>query len=99
MKQRKPLTKADIRDILHMQEDDLRKKLSESDITLEFTQAFEDHMVDHGYDPAYGARPIKRVMQRELVNLLARHILDGTVHKNSAVTVDATGGEVVVRQS
>ena len=94
-----PLTKADIRDILHMQEDDLRKKLSESDITLEFTQAFEDHMVDHGYDPAYGARPIKRVMQRELVNLLARHILDGTVHKNSAVTVDAVGGEVVVRQS
>ena len=92
-----PLTKADIRDILHMQEDDLRKKLSESDISLEFTQAFEDHMVDHGYDPAYGARPIKRVMQRELVNLLARHILDGTVHKNSAVTVDATGGEVVVR--
>ena len=94
-----PLTKADIRDILHMQEEDLRKKLSESDITLEFTPAFEDHMVDHGYDPAYGARPIKRVMQRELVNLLARHILDGTVHKNSAVTVDAAGGEGVVRQS
>jgi len=93
-----PLTKADIRDILHMQEDDLRKKLAESDITLDFTQAFEDHMVEHGYDPAYGARPIKRVMQRELVNLLARHILDGTVHKNSAVTVDAVGGEVVVRQ-
>ena len=91
-----PLTKADIRDILHMQEEDLRKKLSESDITLEFTQAFEDHMVDHGYDPAYGARPIKRVMQRELVNLLAKHILDGTVHKNSAVTVDAAAGEVVV---
>jgi len=93
-----PLTKADIRDILHMQEEDLRRKLSESDITLEFTQAFEDHMVDHGYDPAYGARPIKRVMQRELVNLLAKHILDGTVHKNSAVVVDAVGGEVVVRQ-
>ena len=93
-----PLTKADIRDILHMQEEDLRKKLSESDITLEFTQAFEDHMEDHGYDPAYGARPIKRVMQRELVNLLAKHILYGTVHKNSAVTVDAVGGEVVVRQ-
>ena len=94
-----PLTKADIREILHMQEEDLRKKLSENGITLEFTQAFEDHMVDHGYDPAYGARPIKRVMQRELVNLLAKNILDGTVHKNSAVTVDAAGGEVVVRQS
>jgi len=53
--------------------------------------------VEHGYDPAYGARPVKRVMQRELVNLLAKSILDGTVHKDSVITVDAAGGEVVVR--
>ena len=93
-----PLTKADIRDILHIQEADLQHKLSDNGITLQFTPAFEDHMVEHGYDPAYGARPVKRVMQRELVNLLAKSILDGTVHKDSVVTVDAAGGEVVVRQ-
>jgi len=54
--------------------------------------------VEHGYDPAYGARPVKRLMQRELVNLLAKSILDGSIHKESAVTVDVSGGEVVVRQ-
>ncbi len=93
-----PLTKADIRDILHIQEEDLQRKLSENGITLSFTPAFEDHMVSGGYDPAYGARPIKRLMQRELVNLLAKAILDGSVHKDSVITVDAAGGEVVVRQ-
>ena len=92
-----PLTKADIRDILHLQEEELRKHLSESGIEVEFTPEFEDHMVEKGYDPAYGARPVKRVMQRELVNLLAKSILDGTVRKDSVIHVDAVGGEVVVR--
>ena len=50
-----------------------------------------------GYEPSYGARPIKRLMQRELVNLLAKAILDGSVHKDSVITVDAAGGEVLVR--
>ena len=94
-----PLTKADIREILHIQETALQKKLSESGITVQFTPAFEDHMVEHGYDPSYGARPIKRLMQRELVNTLAKSILDGSVHKDSVITVDAAGGEVVVRDS
>ena len=92
-----PLTKADIRDILHIQEAELQRKLSESGITVQFTPAFEDHMVEHGYDPAYGARPVKRLMQRELVNLLAKSILDGTVRRDSVITVDTAGGEVVVR--
>jgi len=94
-----PLTKADIRDILHIQEADLRHKLSENGITLTFTPAFEDYMVEHGYDPSYGARPVKRLMQRELVNLLAKSILEGAVRKESDVTVDAAGGKVVVRNS
>ena len=92
-----PLSKADIRDILHIQMDDLRKKLSENGITVDFTPAFEDSMVDHGYEPSYGARPIKRLMQRELVNLLAKSILDGTVHRDSTITVDAVGGQILLR--
>ena len=92
-----PLTKADIREILHIQEAALQEKLSASGITLQFTPAFEDWMTDHGYDPAYGARPVKRLMQRELVNLLAKALLDGSVKKDSTVTVDVSGGEVVVR--
>ena len=92
-----PLTKADIRDILHIQEEELSRKLSDNGITLEFTPAFEDYMVEHGYDPAYGARPIKRLMQRELTNLLAQKILEGSIRKDSVVKVDASGGEVVLK--
>ena len=92
-----PLSKADIRDILHIQMDDLRRKLSENGITVEFTPAFEDYMVEHGYEPSYGARPIKRLMQRELVNLLAKAILDGTVHRDSAIKVDSAGGRILLR--
>jgi ATP-dependent Clp protease ATP-binding subunit ClpB len=92
-----PLSRSDIRDILHIQEAELRKQLSQSDIEVDFSPAFEDYMVEHGYDPSYGARPIKRLMQRELVNLLAKSILEGTIHKNATVHVDVSGGEVVVR--
>ena len=94
-----PLTRTDIRDILHIQMEDLRKKLSDNGVTITFTPAFEDWMVEHGYDPAYGARPVKRLMQRELVNQLAKAILDGSVRKDAAVTVDAAGGEVLLRNA
>ncbi len=94
-----PLTKADIREILHIQAEALRKKLSEDGVEMEFTPAFEDYMVDKGYDPAFGARPVKRVMQRDLVNLLAKSVLDGTVHKNSKVIADVRGGQIVLREA
>ena len=93
-----PLTRADIREILHIQAEALRKKLSEDGIEMEFTPAFEDYMVDKGYDPAFGARPVKRVMQRDLVNLLAKSVLDGTVHKNSKVIADVRGGQIFLRE-
>ncbi len=92
-----PLTKADIREILRIQEAELQKKLEENGIQLRFTPAFEDYMVEHGYDPAYGARPVKRLMQRELVNQLAKAILDGTVRRDSVISVDASGGEVLLK--
>lgn len=92
-----PLTKNDIRDILHIQMKQLQSKLSEDGVEISFTPAFEDYMTDMGYDPAFGARPIKRVMQRELVNQLAKAILDGTVHRDSVVEADVAGGEIVLR--
>ena len=91
-----PLTQNDIRDILHIQMKQLQNRLSEEGVTIEFTKAFEDHMVTGGYDPAYGARPIKRLMQRELVNQLAKAILAGTVHKDSVIEVDVVGGQIVL---
>ena len=91
-----PLTRHDIRDILHIQMDELTKRLAEDNVTLTFTPAFEDYMVEHGYDPAYGARPVKRLLQRDLVNQLAKAILDGTVRKDSSIRVDAANGEVLL---
>lgn len=91
-----PLTQNDIRDILHIQMKQLQNRLSEEGVTIEFTKAFEDHMVTGGYDPAYGARPIKRLMQRELVNQLAKAILAGNVHKDSVIEVDVAGGQIVL---
>lgn len=92
-----PLTKNDIRDILHIQMKQLQSKLSEDGVEISFTPAFEDYMTDMGYDPAFGARPIKRGMQRELVNQLAKAILDGTVHRDSVIEADVAGGEIVLR--
>ncbi len=92
-----PLTKSDIREILHLQMNDLKEKLAANGVTIAFTEAFEDYMTDKGYDPAYGARPIKRLMQRELVNLIAKAILDGSVHKESVITVDVADGHIRIR--
>ena len=92
-----PLTRNDIRDILHIQMKQLQEKLAEDNVSIEFTQAFEDWMVTKGYEPAYGARPIKRLLQRELINQLATAILNGTVHKDSVIQVDAAGGQIVLR--
>ena len=92
-----PLTKNDIRDILHIQMKQLQSKLSEDGVEISFTPAFEDYMTDMGYDPAFGARPIKRVIQRELVNQLAKAILDGTVHRDSVIEADVAGGEIVLK--
>ena len=76
---------------------DLQSKLSENGVTIEFTQEFQDYMSTKGYEPAYGARPIKRLMQKELVNLLAKSILDGTVRRDSTILVDVKEGHIVVR--
>ncbi len=92
-----PLSQSDVRDILRMQMADLREKLAENGVNIAFTQEFEDYMSTKGYEPAYGARPIKRLMQKELVNLLAKAILDGHVRRESQITVDVKDGQIVVK--
>ena len=92
-----PLSQSDIRDILRMQMEDLREKLSENGVNITFTQEFEDYMSTKGYEPAYGARPIKRLMQKELVNLLAKAILDGHVRRDSVITVDVQDGQITIK--
>ena len=92
-----PLSQTDIREILRMQIRDLQSKLSENGVTIEFTPEFEDYMSTKGYEPAYGARPIKRLMQKELINILAKSILDGHVRRDSVILIDVKEGQIVVR--
>ena len=94
MAQRAELMDECRRDVL----DILKKKLSENGVTITFTKAFEDYMSTKGYEPAYGARPIKRLMQRELVNMLAKAILDGHVKRDSVIQVDVRDGQIVIGQ-
>ena len=91
-----PLSQNDIRDILKMQMLDLKEKLGENGVTISFTKAFEDYMCTKGYEPAYGARPIKRLMQKELVNMLAKAILDGSVSRASIINIDVVDGKIVI---
>jgi len=90
-----PLSRTDIREILRMQIRDLQQKLSSNGVTIKFTQEFEDYMSTKGYEPAYGARPIKRLMQKELVNTLAKAILDGHVQRDTVITVTIKDGRIV----
>ena len=92
-----PLSEENIREILRMQMAQLTHRLSEDGVSLSYTKAFEDYMTVRGYDPAYGARPVKRMLQRELVNQLATAILDGSVKKDSDIEVDAADDKVVIR--
>ena len=93
-----PLSQSDIREILQMQIRDLQNKLAENGVTLEFTKEFEDYMSTKGYEPQYGARPIKRLMQKELINLLAKSILDGQVRRDSTIVVDVLDGRIVIHE-
>lgn len=92
-----PLTKNDIREIVRIQMNELSRKLSEDGVSISYTRAFEDHMVENGYDPAYGARPVKRLILKDLVNQMARAVLEGSIHRDSMIEVDASAGSVVVR--
>lgn len=84
----RPLGKNDIRKIVNIQVDLIRERLASSGIILEVTEASLDRLAKLGFDPQYGARPLKRVLQRELLNELSRWILAGKVNKDSTIRVD-----------
>ena len=91
-----PLTRKDILGILNLQLNALRKKMEEHGISIDFSQKFIDYMSEKGYDPAYGARPIKRILQRELVNMLAKALIEGSISKERPVLVDVSGDQIVI---
>jgi ATP-dependent Clp protease ATP-binding subunit ClpB len=84
----RPLTKKDIRKIVDIQINQLRKRLDEAGVKLELSESARERLAKLGYDPQFGARPLKRVLQREILNELSKQILAGKVHKDSVIFVD-----------
>jgi len=92
-----PLTESNIQDILKLQLEMVKSKLEEMGVTLEFTDYALKYLAQKGYDPAYGARPVKRILQRELVNELAKSLLAGSINKEKPVIVDCFEDNLVFR--
>jgi ATP-dependent Clp protease ATP-binding subunit ClpB len=80
--------------IVDIQIEHLRALLSERKIDVELTQAAKKKLADDGYDPVYGARPLKRVIQRQVQDPLALEILQGHFHEGDTVTIDAKNGQI-----
>ena len=96
----KPLSKADILPIVELTLAALQKHLDDKQITLELTQAAKDYVVEFGYDPVYGARPLKRFIQSKVETLLARMIIADEIAPNSTAVIDydETAGKLVCNQ-
>jgi ATP-dependent Clp protease ATP-binding subunit ClpB len=90
----KPLTLSEIKRIIDLQLKLLRVRLSERHLELELTEAAKEYIAREGYDPVYGARPLKRFLQRHLETALSRQILAGTIPENSRVTVNFKKGQL-----
>lgn len=88
----RPLSKTDIRKIVEIQFKLIQKRLLESGVKLDISEAAMDRLAKLGYDPQFGARPLKRVMQRELLNELSKQILAGKVNKDSLIFVELKNG-------
>ena len=93
----RPLTKDNIGNIITLMMADLNRRLAGQDIRLELTDAGRDYVIDGGYDPVYGARPLKRFLQKHVETLAARLILSGTVMEGDTIVLDAVNGELTAR--
>ena len=87
----KPLTKSDIRCIINLLLSDLNKRLSDKELALEMSEEAKDFITDHGYDPVYGARPLKRYVQKHVETLAARIILQGEVSSGDTIVITVEG--------
>jgi ATP-dependent Clp protease ATP-binding subunit ClpB len=92
-----PLTREEIRKVVELQIRNVQNALEKNNIKLTVTKRAVDRIADTGYDPQFGARPIKRVIQRDLLNELSKMILDGKVDRDSVIVVDEKNGRLVFR--
>ena len=88
---------SEIKEIVALQVNNARRMLAKNDIELDITDKALSLLADEGYDPEFGARPVKRVIQREILNRLSKDILAGNVTKDKSIVIDADGDQFVFR--
>ncbi|MBQ4578871.1 MAG: AAA family ATPase, partial [Clostridia bacterium] len=93
----KPLTRENMRGIIELMLNGLRRRLEEKQLTLEVTDNAKDLVIARGYDPMYGARPLRRFLQQSVETLLARHIIANDLAPETVLTVDEMGGNLYIR--
>ena len=93
----KPLSEKEIGSIVELLMADLNKRLADKELAVKLTDAAKEEVVKKGYDPIYGARPLKRYLQKNVETLVARAILQGTLRMGDTITIDVEGGELTVR--
>ncbi|HEY5406930.1 MAG TPA: ATP-dependent chaperone ClpB [Ginsengibacter sp.] len=92
-----PLLKREIKDIIRIQLHDLKDQLLKNGVVLEFSEYALDYLAENGFDPQFGARPLKRLIQKQIINQLSKKLLSGTIDKSHPVLVDVFDGTVVFR--
>ena len=93
----KPLTKDNIYDIIDLLVADVNQRLAEKEICIALTEAAKNYVVEGGYDPTYGARPLKRYLQKHVETLAARLMLQGDVGAQETIVIDAEDGRLTAR--
>jgi ATP-dependent Clp protease ATP-binding subunit ClpB len=92
-----PLLKKEIKGIIRIQLKGLKKQLAAQGIQLEFSDYALEYLAERGFDPQYGARPLKRLIQKDVINLLSKKIIGGEIDKTRPVLIDVFDGVVVMR--
>ena len=92
----KPLMKDKITKILDLLIQDLNKRLEDKNVGIELTKEAKDYLIDNGYDEVYGARPLKRFVQKKLETLIARRLLTGEIKPNTVVKVECRDNELII---
>ena len=93
----KPLTKSNISSIIDLLIKDVNKRLADKELTIKLTDAARDFIVDNGFDPMYGARPLKRYVQKTVETLAAKLILAGNIDAQSVILIDVEDGKLTAR--
>mgnify|MGYP002623930135 CR=1 FL=1 len=90
-----PLTQKEIAEVVEMQLNGLKRMLAEQDVTLDFTPQAVSYLADVGYDPEFGARPVKRAIQRHVLNELSKKLLGGSIDRTKPIIIDEFGDGLV----